>query len=125
MSLARLQDDASGDGVSLPPVKYTRATLPYSTAIAVDGNQGDYFTITITNGVAFAIGAPANVPNGKVVTFTLRNTSGGAHGAITWNAVFKMAALAAIATGFSRTITFISDGTNLVEMYKTPADVPN
>lgn len=123
--MPRLQDDAVGDGVSLPPVKYTRVVLPYSAAIAVDGNQGDYFSLTITNGSALTIGAPSNMPAGKVATFTIRNASGGAHGAITWNAAFKMAALAAIATGFSRSITFVSDGTNLVELYKTPADVPN
>lgn len=123
--MPRAQDDAVGDGVTLPPVKYARAVLPYSATVAVDGNQGDYFSLTITNGSALAIGAPSNVPAGKVVTFTIRNTSGGAHGAITWNAAYKMTALAAIATGFSRTISFISDGTNLVEMYKSAADVPN
>lgn len=104
-------------------------TVTYSAAPVVDLSQGNHFVMTITDNVAFVFGAPTNTPTTgeQFWTITCRNTSGGAHGAGTWNAVFKTQATVfpAIATGFSRTIAFIWNGTNHVECWRSAADIAN
>jgi hypothetical protein len=102
-----------------------RTALTYGTTIATDAALGNEFDITVTDGVAFAISAPTNPTDGQRITYTLRNTSGGAMGVVTWNAVFKMAALTNPATGFSRSIDFRYDGSNWVQISQTGVDVPN
>jgi hypothetical protein len=99
----------------------------YGTTVTVDAAQANYFRLTVTDGVAFTIAAPANPSTGtpQKITLMIRNTSGGALGAITWNAVFKMVAWTSPANGFSRSISFVYDGTNWVETFRSAADVPN
>jgi hypothetical protein len=107
-------------------------TVAYSAAPIIDASLGNFFVMTITNGTALVVGAPTNPPSaagtvGQLIWFTVKNASGGAHGALTWNAVFKTQATAfsAVATGFSRTVAFRWDGTNWVEVVRTAADVAN
>ncbi len=100
-------------------------TLVYSATIATDAFAGNTYIITVTNGTAFTISNPTNPTTGQRITYRIRNTSGGAVGVITWGAAFKLAAWASPATAFSRSIDFEYDGTNWVEVFRTPADVPN
>lgn len=104
-------------------------TLTYGPSIAIDASLGNEFVVTVTDAVAFAFAAPTNTPPSgfdQVITITIRNTSGGAHGAGTFNAVFKTsAAVPAIATGFSRSFVFRWNGTNWVEVVRSAADVAN
>ena len=105
-------------------------TLTYGPTIAIDASLGNLFVVTITDAVAFVVGAPTNTPptgRSQVIAITFRNGSGGAHGAGTWNAVFKTQATVfpAIANGFSRTVFFRWNGTNWVELVRTAADVAN
>jgi hypothetical protein len=104
--------------------------VTYSAAPVLDASQGNDFVITITDGVAFVVGAPINPPPAgftQDISITFRNASGGAHGAGTWNAVFLTQATVfpAIANGFSRTVLFRWNGTNWVELVRTAADVAN
>jgi hypothetical protein len=112
------------------------ATVTYSAAPVPDVGLAAQQVITVTDGVAFVVGAPlfcgqamtATLPvtGGAIWYLTIRNTSGGAHGAITFNAVFKIAATAiAIATATSRTFAFAWNGTNHVELWRGAADVAN
>ena len=112
----------------------TRITGPltvvtYSAAPVIDASLGNFFVMTITNNTALVVAAPTNPPTtaGQMIWFTVKNGSGGAHGALTWNAVFKTQATAfsAVANGFSRTVCFRWDATNWVEMMRTAADVAN
>lgn len=110
-------------------------TLVYSAAPVPQLEQGNQHVMTVTDAVAHVIGAPlfggaamsaTNPGTGMVWTLTVRNASGGAAGALTFNAVFKIAgAWVATATGFSRSITFRWNGTNHVELYRGAADVSN
>jgi hypothetical protein len=104
--------------------------VPYSAAPVIDSSLGNDFVMTITDGVALVVAAPTNPPAAgqcQDITFTVKNASGGAHGALTWNAVFKTQATAfsAVANGSSRTVFFRWDGTNWVELVRTAADVAN
>lgn len=103
-----------------------RTNVTYSASMTLDCNFGNEFDITVGNGTAFTINAPTNPPSdAKRITITIRNSSGGAVGAVTWNAIFKMAAWTSPANGFSRSIDFKFNGSNWVEITRTTADVPN
>jgi hypothetical protein len=102
-----------------------RTAPAYSASITIDAATTNAAEITATNATAFTIQAPTNPADGQLLTVTVRNTSGGALGAVTWNAVFKLAAWTQPANGFSRSITFRYNATNWVEISRTTADVPN
>lgn len=106
---------------------YKFSALTYSASITPNFSIGNYFTITANNGSAFTINAPsAAVGNGQPVTIRVINTSGGALGAVTWNAAYHLAgAWASPATGFSRSITFMLDGGVYYEISRNAADVAN
>ena len=103
--------------------------LVYGPAIALDASLGNAFVVTVTDGVAFVFSAPTNPPPtgyAQVIAITIRNASGGAAGAGTWNAAFKTDGnVPAIANGFNRTFGFHWDGTNWIEDYQSAADVAN
>lgn len=103
--------------------------LPYSASIAVDTTKGNIASITATNNTNFNVNAPTGVSvvtgETQILTFTVRNTSGGALGTATWDPIYKMAAWTQPATGFSRSITFYWNGTNWIEMNRTTVDIPN
>jgi hypothetical protein len=46
-------------------------------------------------------------------------------GVITWDTKYKMSAWTNPATGFSRSITFMFDGTNWYQISQTGVDIPN
>lgn len=99
--------------------------VTYSASITPDSSLGEVFDITATNGTAFTMNAATNGFAGKRITIKIRNTAGGSLGAITWGGAYKMAAWTSPANGFSRSITFVNDGTNWIEVSRTTADVPN
>lgn len=104
--------------------------VTYSAAPVINAALGNFFVMTITDNVAIVVAAPTNPPAAGVsqmIWFTVKNGAGVAHGALTWNAVFKTQATAfsAVANGQSRTVCFRWDGTNWVEMVRTAADVAN
>ena len=99
------------------------------------GNQHTKFTVI--DATAFTINAPAtaldpgngtNTP-AQVLTFEIFNNSGGAMGAITWNAAYKFAAGAAPtnpATTKRRFISFVCEdpsGASYFELYRSTGDI--
>lgn len=106
-------------------IALTSTAVSYSASITYNASDSNFFTITATNATPFTINAPTNAVTNLFHTLTIRNASGGALGAATFNAVFKLAAWTQPANGFSRSITFRFDNTNWVEYSRTPADVPN
>jgi hypothetical protein len=124
-------NDIGAVGATRPRTIYTiravqaSVAVTYSASMTPDAQLGGQHTITVTNGTAFTINAPSNPATGQWIAIIIRNTSGGAAGVATWNAVFKMAAWVQPATGFSRAIEFMYDGTNWIEVGRTTTDVPN
>jgi hypothetical protein len=99
--------------------------LAYGPSIAVDASLANEFDITASNTTAFTINNPTNLVVGQKLIFTVRNTSGGVLGVLSWGTNYKLATWTSPATGFNRSITFRYDGTSLHEVSRTPADVPN
>jgi hypothetical protein len=106
------------------PISRKLVALVYSAAMTIDASQGDTFVVTATNGAAFTFNAPTNPVTGMRITLRLRNASGGALGAATFNGVFKMPAWTNPANGFSRSEIFEYDGFNWIAV-RPDADVPN
>lgn len=103
-----------------------RAIVTYSASMTIDAAAGNFFTITATNSTAFAINAPTNPGDGQDIYVKLSNTSGGALGAITPNAVFKLVggAWPSPSTGNNITVTLVYDGGNWFEVSRS-GTVPN
>lgn len=116
-------------------VFYSAATGGIITAItqaatvAIDASLGNDFFLDLTTNVAFILGNPTNPPptgQEQTIRITISNTSGVAHGAGTFAALYKTSGnIPAIATGFSRTFVYRWNGTNWVELFQTAADVAN
>lgn len=97
----------------------------YSASITLDATTGNLFEIVANNGTAFAINAPSNPKAGQIITIVIFNTSGGALGAVTWNAIFKLSAWTQPANGNNRAISFYYGGTAWREIMRTTVDVTN
>lgn len=112
---------------------YSQQTQAYGVAPVIDVGRGTQAILSVTDAVAFVFGVPlfngGAMPaalNGIELLLVIRNTSGGAHGAGTFNAIFKTAgAVPAIANGSSRSFLFVWNGTNWVESFRSAADVAN
>lgn len=104
---------------------YRSVSVTYSASMTVDTTAGNIFEIVANNGSAFTINAPTNPRQGRPITFVIFNVSGGALGAVTWNAVFKLSAWTQPANGNNRVITYYYDGASWREMNRTTVDIPN
>lgn len=81
--------------------------LMYGASVNINCALGNYCTLVVSNNTAFTINAPTNAPTGMELTLEIVNTSGGAMGAITWNAAFAfMTAWTNPASNKRRTIRF-------------------
>lgn len=123
--VAELFGGLASNGASMSPL----TTLTYGPSVEIDASLGNEFQVTVTDAVAFVIAAPTNPPylgQSQTITLTVRNGSGGAHGAGTFNAIFKTAgAIPAIGNANSRSFQFRWNGTNWVETFRSAANVAN
>jgi hypothetical protein len=105
----------------------TLINLAFSASIAVDPSLGTDFTITVPNATAFTITAPtiATAQPNQRIRFWIINASGGAMGAITWAASYKMSAWTNPANANNRSIEFKYNGTNWYQVDQTGVDIPN
>jgi hypothetical protein len=98
----------------------------WATPMTPDASQGNIVVFEANAGGAVTINNPTNGQRGQILTYKIRNVSGGALGVITWGANYKMgAAWTQPANAFSRTIQFLYDGTNWIEISRTAVDVTN
>lgn len=106
------------------PFGNNKKALTYSATIATNAGTADTFPIVATNGTAFTISTPTNAQTGMRITYDIKNSSGGALGAITWGVAFLLGgAFTNPANGKRRTISFYYDGTNWVETNRAAADI--
>ena len=100
--------------------------------IVIDRSAGNFFILAISTGLActilaptLGISGPAIATNQDQIFMVFRNGSGGALGAITFNAVYHQPAFVAPANAFQRTYCWRCDGTNYLMQWRSDADVPN
>jgi hypothetical protein len=96
----------------------------YGATIDIDAATATSFRITATNATPFTINNPTGLTYGQQITIIVRNTSGGALGLITWDTIYKMATFTPPANGKTRSVTFLYDSSNLIEIACSP-EVPN
>jgi hypothetical protein len=123
---------ASKYDLSGPPTAYrihdpladgTVQSLAYGASINVNLDLGSVLVITANNENPFTIESPRKLYIGRIFTFHIINSSGGATGAITWASRYRLATtFPRVANAKSRTITFYSDGTNAWEVARSPGD---
>tara|TARA_R110000868_G_C10940906_1_gene767091 strand:+ start:1413 stop:2981 length:1569 start_codon:yes stop_codon:yes gene_type:complete len=104
----------------------TNTTVTYSASMRIANDNGNTFLIVPTNGTGFTILGPDQSNYPQEITITIKNTFG-VLGAATWGAAYKLSAWTNPANGFSRSITFTTDGFSAVWTQKsqTGVDVPN
>lgn len=104
-----------------------RVDAGWSGTLAINAALGNEFDINGVDSNVQTVPAPTNSKEGQVIVLTIRNVSGGALGAFTWNAIFKMAGSTMTLPGDnnSRSIMFRYNGTNWVEWFRSAADIPN
>lgn len=116
------------NGLNIGPMA-NRFLIQTVTAVAApvfNMNLGNYVVSAQTTNVAQLIGIPTNPRTGLPLIIEFRNTSGGAAGAVTWNAVFKITgAWTSAANNNNRKICFVYNGTNWVEQWRQTSDTPN
>lgn len=99
----------------------------YGTTTTPDASTGNVQQINVTDGVAWTLANATNPSLAEFLNIQIRNTSGGAMGAVTLGSEYRMAAIPAIANGQNRSFFFFRDPGNnkWVEITRSPADVPN
>jgi hypothetical protein len=100
-------------------------TMTFKSVMAPNCQFSNEFLITIADAREFTLGSPMNAGYGQRIAITIRNASNGAIGACTWNPIFKMSAWENPRSGHSRSIEFMYNGTNWLEIARTAQDVPN
>jgi hypothetical protein len=93
--------------------------------VAINAANSTVQELGVSTSGAFTIDNPTSAISGHRLTLRIKNTSGGALGTITWDTAYKLSTWTSPATGYSRSITLVFNGTNWVEESRTPADVPN
>lgn len=97
----------------------------YGPVIPIDRTQGDTFNINVPNGVAFTLSNPINIATGQRFALVIRNLSGGAMGAVTFGAAYKIAAFVAPNNAFSNSAEFEWNGAAAVQITSWTGSVPN
>lgn len=102
---------------------FTIAPITWGAAVAIDAALGSWWRITATSNTAYTVAAPTGLLTNALYVLTMRNTSGGAMGAATYNAIFHLAgAFTNPANGNSRSVLLLYDGSILVEVARSVAD---
>lgn len=102
-----------------------RVTLTWAANIVTDASLGNTFFLAAIDANNRTFDAPTNAKSGERIRYYVSNTSGGALGTLSWNAIFKMAAWVNPANGSYRWIEFEYNGTNWQEGGRATADLPN
>lgn len=98
--------------------------VTYSASMTLDIRKGDTFIISANNGTAFTINDPTNYKTGDKFNLCIKNTSGGALGAITWGASFSQDWVSP-ATTKNRSAMFECDGSITRLMFRSASDLSN
>jgi len=133
---AASNSDARGNTIQLPGgiitthgswdgVTAKRQVVAFAPSITINATGSELYEIEANRGDDFAVNTPSSPVNSKVLCITVRNSSNGALGHVTWDPVFKMSPWTSPASGHNRSITFRYDGSHWLQISQTGVDVPN
>jgi len=117
--------------IALPKVVVNRALaqkriiVPYTSSMTINAADGNLFQISPTNNVAFALNVPTNPTEGQEIFITIKNSTAGALGAVTWSGIFKMTAWTQPAAGFRRTLHASYNNGEWQQVGRHDLDIPN
>jgi len=114
----RMRDTASRAVVA------KQVDLVYGSVINIDASLGNSMLLIVTNSSNFVINSPTNSLKGQLMYLTVKNSSGGAIGGVSWPADFRVVSLPIPPNGFSRTLTLLYNGSQWVEV-SNASNVPN
>lgn len=116
-----------GSSAGPNPYGYVGLVAPtYGSTVAIDAALGKIFVITVSDANNFTIAAPTHGAIGQEIRITIKNTSGGALGTVTWNSIYKLAgSWTQPATGKNRSVTLYYNGTSWFESNRSAADADN
>lgn len=98
-------------------IKGGARALTYGTTVNTDASvPSSTFKIVATNGTAWTLANPTNPRIGQVITYDIKNSSGGTMGAVTFGGNFLQNGWAVPANGKRKTGSFQYDGTNWVQV---------
>jgi hypothetical protein len=100
-------------------------TMAFNGIMVPNCQFSNEFLFTITDAREFTLGPPLNAAYGQRIAITMRNASNGAIGACTWHPIFKMSAWENPRSRHGRSIEFMYDGSNWLEIARSAQDVPN
>jgi hypothetical protein len=98
--------------------------MPFIGILAPDCQFSNEFIVAPTDARALTIASPLNPTYGQRITITVKNVSDAAS-SCTWQPIFKMNAWDAIRGGHLRSIEFMYDGANWLEIGRSAQDLPN
>jgi hypothetical protein len=103
------------------PESHRRDYAPSGGVVTIVATAQTVARITATTTSGFTINTPTHATEGYQLTVQVLNNSGGALGAITWNAAFAFdgSAPTSPGAGAHKSITFQYDGTNWREMHRS------
>ena len=102
-----------------------RQVVVFAPSITINATGSEQYEIEANRGDDFTVKAPSNPVSGKVLCITVRNSSNGALGHISWDPVFKMSPWTSPASGHNRSITLYYDGSHWLQISQTGVDIPN
>ncbi len=105
--------------LNIPPF-----TATFGATVAIDMAVRSIHLIGASTNINFLVANPTNLTTGDLLIVQVRNLSGATLGTITWDTLYKMATFTKPTTSKNRTVTFLYDGTALIEINCGP-EVPN
>ena len=102
-----------------------RQVIRFEPIITINATGSEQYDIDVNTSADFVFNIPNDPVNGKVIGITLRNSSNGALGHVSWHPVFKMSQWGNPAIGHNRSIMFRYDGSHWVQICQSGVDIPN
>jgi len=103
--------------------------LAYGTTVTPDmgvgAPEGQTFTLTVTDQVAYTLANPLNLRAGQTLTLIILNSGGGAMGAVTPGSAYHTAGAMALPANTKRQVYrfFALDAVTLIELSRSAADI--
>lgn len=111
------------------PVRYSNTirapfiNMAQAATLTCDTSRYNAFRCVLSTATAMTIGPTTSPLDGETITISIFNASGGAHGAITWDASFATTGAPVIANNKRRVFQFTYNGATWEQIGPAPVDI--